>query len=314
MENETHKRSASPQGLLARLRERFSGAPSTGVDNARTVESVLRPEFTRKAGADERDAESVLRPAWQIKPGADDKEKAPRQEPQQPPTVKPERLEIEGYVARQPRLKTKNGIPYVRLHIGATSLKSDGHPKDPELDKWHSVVVFGREAHERSKLQPGERVAVAGDRIFSEKSLGAQKEVVSHIVNPHLSSIEKLKEPTTLKAKGEVFREPALLATDDGRAYTRVLIYADMMKQEGESKTLCTRWHTAVFWDSQAKEVAETIKKGAKVEVEGKLVTVAWKQDGQMFEGQEIRNPSLKLLETGKAHQPARAKEAELLR
>ncbi len=52
--------------------------------------------------------------------------------------------------------------------------------------------------------------------------------------------------------------------------------------QENKHETISTDWHTIILWGDKAERVAQSIKKGDLVLVEGQLRTREWEgQDGQ---------------------------------
>ena len=52
--------------------------------------------------------------------------------------------------------------------------------------------------------------------------------------------------------------------------------------QENRFETVATDWHTVVFWGDRAERLAQTVKKGDLILVEGQLRTREWEgQDGQ---------------------------------
>lgn len=298
------EREPPKSGPLSALWTRFTAkAESHSVGD---IQKVYQPPYTPKPSADARSMDTVLRPPWQVKRGADAQTDRPRARPfeasrqdlpasisqpelpgaavnKESPTVVPERIELKGFLAATPKLRTNGEIPYLKLQIGARELSIDGKPIGPASDKWHQITLLGKAAKEHAALQVGDEVAVSGSRLLSINRRGDK---VSNIVDPSFKVLEK-EMGQLVVARGSVQREPQLLSTPDGRVFARIMILADSLESRGPAAL--SKWQIGVFWDDAARDVLK-VRKGDKVELSGQLTKVSWKQEGQQFDSFELRN------------------------
>jgi single-stranded DNA-binding protein len=212
---------------------------------------------------------------------------------------------IRGYISEQPVLKqTDQGIDYVRLHIAANEIVCEGEKRDPQTDRWHSVVFFGRRAQEMCKLLIGDRVRLRGDRLLATESKGRWLVVVSNIINPVLERLPADK-PSSIETEGWVFVEPKLQRYKDGTCFVRVMLEAESVRVQGklrDANHADHRWQFAIFLDQQAENLVATAKMGAKVRVTGDLTFLPWVAPGQRFSTNEIRNASFTLITPAHGH------------
>ena len=81
---------------------------------------------------------------------------------------------------------------------------------------------------------------------------------------------------------GNVGREPEMKYTPSGTAVTQFTVAVNHSRKDanGEWKEE-TEWFSVVCWAQLAERVAENVKKGRKVYVEGRMQTRSWEaQDG----------------------------------
>ena len=81
---------------------------------------------------------------------------------------------------------------------------------------------------------------------------------------------------------GNVGKDPETRYMPNGNAVTNVTLATSESwkdKNTGEKQER-TEWHRVVFYQRLAEVVAEYVKKGSKLYVEGSLRTNAWEQDG----------------------------------
>lgn len=104
---------------------------------------------------------------------------------------------------------------------------------------------------------------------------------------------------------GTLGRDPQVQYTPKGSAVTRVSLATHEQwkdKQTGE-KHEQTEWHRVVFLDRQAEKVAEYVKKGQLLYVEGSLKTRNWKEkSGRAYHSTEIIASEMQMLD---GHHPA---------
>ena len=221
------------------------------------------------------------------------------------PENHPQTTVIRGYISEQPVLKeTYQGIAYVRLLIAANEIVCDGESRDPQTDMWHSVVFFGRRAHEMCKLHIGDRVRLRGDRLLATENKGRWLVVVSNIINPVLELLPADK-PSSIETQGWVFVEPQLQRYIDGTCFVRVMIEAESVRVQGklrDANHTDHRWQFAIFLDQQAETFVATAKTGAKVRITGDLTFLPWVQPGQRFSTNEIRNATFSLITPAHGH------------
>ena len=79
---------------------------------------------------------------------------------------------------------------------------------------------------------------------------------------------------------GRLGRDPELRNVPDGTLVANFSIATDRhWRDEVGEKHTETEWHTIVAWGKLAEIVAEFMKKGRLVYVEGRLQTHSWKKD-----------------------------------
>jgi len=104
---------------------------------------------------------------------------------------------------------------------------------------------------------------------------------------------------------GTLGRDPEVQYTPKGSAVTRVSLATHEQwkdKQSGE-KHQRTEWHRVVFLDRQAEKVAEYVKKGQQLYVEGRLQTRKWEEkSGREHHSTEIIASKMQMLDE---HHPA---------
>src|SRR5881409_2099958 len=81
---------------------------------------------------------------------------------------------------------------------------------------------------------------------------------------------------------GNLGREPEMRFTPKGTKVTTFpMATSRRWKDAGGAVQQATDWHRIVVWGRQAEVLAEHLKKGSQVHVEGRLQTRRWKgQDG----------------------------------
>ena len=98
---------------------------------------------------------------------------------------------------------------------------------------------------------------------------------------------------------GNVGKDPETRYMPNGNAVTNVtLATSDSWKDKNTGeKQERTEWHRVVFYQRLAEVVAEYVKKGSKLYVEGSLRTNSWEQDGVKRYTTEIIASDMQMLD-----------------
>ena len=99
---------------------------------------------------------------------------------------------------------------------------------------------------------------------------------------------------------GLVGQDPETKYMPNGGAVTKLSIATSESwkdKQTGQPQER-TEWHRVVFFNRLAEIVAEYVKKGSKVYVEGQLRTRTWEQDGVKRYSTEIVASEMQMLDS----------------
>jgi len=99
---------------------------------------------------------------------------------------------------------------------------------------------------------------------------------------------------------GNVGQDPETRYLPNGGAVTNLSIATSETwrdKNSGEEQQR-TDWHRVVFYQKLAEIVAEYVRKGAKLYVEGRLQTRSWEKDGQKFYATEIIANEMQMLDS----------------
>lgn len=99
---------------------------------------------------------------------------------------------------------------------------------------------------------------------------------------------------------GNVGQDPETRYMPSGGAVTNVTLATSETwkdKNSGETQER-TEWHRIVFYNRLAEIVAEYVKKGAKLYVEGSLRTRSWEQDGQKRYATEVIAHEMQMLDS----------------
>ena len=110
---------------------------------------------------------------------------------------------------------------------------------------------------------------------------------------------------------GNVGQDPETRYMPNGGAVTNLSVATSESwkdKNSGEQQER-TEWHRIVFYQRLAEIVAEYVKKGSKVYVEGSLRTRSWEQDGVKRYATEIIASEMQMLDgrgdSGSSYQPS---------
>lgn len=99
---------------------------------------------------------------------------------------------------------------------------------------------------------------------------------------------------------GNVGQDPETRYLPDGTACTTISVATSEVwnnKQTGNEESR-TEWHRCVFWGRLAEVVAEYVRKGSKLYIEGKLQTRSWEQDGVKRYATEIVAREMQMLDS----------------
>lgn len=86
---------------------------------------------------------------------------------------------------------------------------------------------------------------------------------------------------------GNLGSDPELKTTENGRKLARFSLATNENYQDSQGNWQTdTQWHNIVVWGKTAEQIADKLKKGHEIMVEGKLSHRSWKDN----EGQERRS------------------------
>ena len=106
---------------------------------------------------------------------------------------------------------------------------------------------------------------------------------------------------------GNLGADPELNHTKSGMAVTNISL-ATSSRVNGEDKT---EWHRVTVWDKAAEAVAEYMKKGSKLYVEGRLQTSTYEDDsGETRYKTEVVANQVTFLDSKPKDEPATKKSA----
>ncbi|MCB0794072.1 MAG: single-stranded DNA-binding protein [Flavobacteriales bacterium] len=82
---------------------------------------------------------------------------------------------------------------------------------------------------------------------------------------------------------GNLGNDPELRETAQGRKMARMSVATnDSYKNQAGERVTDTQWHTVVAWGKQAEQVAQLLRKGSKLALQGRLVHRSYEgKDGQ---------------------------------
>ena len=97
---------------------------------------------------------------------------------------------------------------------------------------------------------------------------------------------------------GRLGGTPELKYTPNGTPVAELRLATDRSIPDGEERRQVTDWHNVIVWGKQAEAVAQYTRKGALVNVEGRLQTRSWDgQDGQKRYRTEVVSEAVRFLE-----------------
>lgn len=96
---------------------------------------------------------------------------------------------------------------------------------------------------------------------------------------------------------GNLGADPELKYTASGTAVAKVRVATtEKFTDKSGAKKERTEWHRVTFWGKLAEIVAQYLKKGRQVYVEGSLRSDTWEQDGQKRYSYEIVATNMTML------------------
>jgi single-strand DNA-binding protein len=99
---------------------------------------------------------------------------------------------------------------------------------------------------------------------------------------------------------GNVGKDPDVRSTQSGSQVVNLSIATSETwtdKNTGQKKE-ATEWHRVVFFGKLADIVAQYVKKGSKLYIEGQIKTRSWEQDGQKRYVTEIVGKEMQFLDS----------------
>ena len=115
---------------------------------------------------------------------------------------------------------------------------------------------------------------------------------------------------------GNVGQDPETRYMPNGNAVTNLSLATSETwkdKNTGEQQER-TEWHRVTFYQRLAEIVAEYVKKGSKIYVEGRLQTRSWEQDGVKKYATDIIANEMQMLDSrgssGESYSPSQSQSA----
>ncbi len=98
--------------------------------------------------------------------------------------------------------------------------------------------------------------------------------------------------------------DPELRYTQNGQAVCTFKIVTDESYRNKEGETVeRSEWHRIVFWAKAGEVIAQYMKKGRRIYVEGRIQTRQWEQDGQTRYTTEIVGTDFLFLDGGSSEE-----------
>lgn len=99
---------------------------------------------------------------------------------------------------------------------------------------------------------------------------------------------------------GNLGRDAELRYTPGGSAVATLnMATTETWNDKGGQRQEKTEWHRVVLWGKTAESLAEYLKKGKQIYVEGRIQTRQWEKDGEKKYTTEIRGDRVVLLGGG---------------
>ena len=99
---------------------------------------------------------------------------------------------------------------------------------------------------------------------------------------------------------GNLGRDPEMRYTPSGQAVTQFTVATNRNYRDAQGEWQSeTEWFRVVAWAQLAERVAENLRKGMKVYVEGRLQTRQWEKEGQKHYTTEVKADKFVLLGGG---------------
>ncbi len=204
------------------------------------------------------------------------------------------RAQIIGHLTEDPQIRqTPSGQSVGDLNIVTKASFSTGSGKTQQSSSYHNVVVWRGLADIAQRfMKKGSQVFISG-RIqtdeWEDQSTG-QKRYKTRITADEMILLDP-KNPNAPLAEGSIVsgalnqaevignvtRDPELRQTPNGNSVVSFGIATNFSWKDraGESQEK-TEFHNIVAWDDLAKGIAESIKKGRKIYIRGRLQTRSW--------------------------------------
>jgi single-strand DNA-binding protein len=113
-----------------------------------------------------------------------------------------------------------------------------------------------------------------------------------------------MKTKNAIDVIGYVGKDPELKHTTGGASVLRFSVATtDRWKDKAGTPQERTEWHRVAFWGPVAERLANQLKKGALVEVEGSMRSHTWEKDGLERTSWEIAGRDYRLFDRRPAEQ-----------
>jgi len=217
------------------------------------------------------------------------------------------RAQIIGHITEDPQIRqTPSGQSVGDLNIATKQVFINASGQSQKSTAYHNIVVWRGLADISGRfLKKGSQVYISG-RIQTdewEDQQSGQKRYKTRIVADDLimldSKIPNSALPDDSKVAGglnqsevigNVTRDPELRQTPNGDSVVSfgVATNYSWKSRDGQSQDK-TEFHNVVAWGEIAKSIADTVKKGRKVYIAGRLQTRSWETpDGNKRYSTEI--------------------------
>jgi single-strand DNA-binding protein len=217
------------------------------------------------------------------------------------------KAQVIGHLTEDPQIRqTPNGQTVGDLNIVTKQTFTNVSGQPQQGTSYHSIVVWRGLADISSRfLKKGSQVYIAG-RIQTdewEDQQTGQKRYKTRVVADELILLDPRNPNSPLSDEskvagglnhaqvvGNVTRDPELRQTPNGDSVVSFGIATNFSwkSRDGQDQEK-TEFHNIVAWGDLAKSIAESVKKGRKMYIAGRLQTRSWETpDGQKRYATEI--------------------------
>ncbi|MBI5412098.1 single-stranded DNA-binding protein [Candidatus Peregrinibacteria bacterium] len=214
------------------------------------------------------------------------------------------RVQLVGYLTQNPEIRqTPNGqtVGDLNLMTRQSFTRSDGEHQESKA--FHSVVVWrgladiagrflkqGSQVYVSGRMQTDEWQDPQGNRRYKTRIVADEMILLDPREPVAASNVSLSGALNRAEVLGNVSRDPELRQTPSGTSVGSFGVATNFSwkNRQGESQEK-TEFHNVVVWGPLAQQVHQSIKKGRKVYVAGRIQTRSWETpDGQRRYATEI--------------------------